>query len=686
MFLLLPRAGLSVALLLLFSTTAYGSSTAITATRDSTYYSGNGTLTAFSTGVLFANAAWAAWKLLVVLVSWFGLWAIDRPSLFLPKNTAYSQSLERLTISSPLPFNDKMPMNWSTPGSLRRSSVGGAASTWRTRRQRRLRAAILATLGSTPLTSSSSFFSPYLKSPYVNGHSPTLSRGGKSVFSPNSHQQSAFSPGLVGDIARPPQDEGVRRRASFVYPAQDTDRIVVESESGPMMSSPRRVDGLWESQAAHRRIRSLPSNNDNVDDDCKDARFSHPAVIDFSKLPKTSLASLPYLSSPPSRPNLHSHFSAFSSGANTPTPVEHLAPFPWRQPPPLTRQTTSSSFASPSPFIPSPSPSSPFTPQYPFPSPPPHELQQAWQPPSASAALSASTAFPAPPNLSFYPSIHQQQHSSPDPALAARSLVSNLESNLASNQVERQHLSAQLFDEVQRLQEAEAALDWEERRRMGLERNSLIVMPLSRRRSSGESEDAEEEEEEEESTSASASADDDFGSAASHLSISPSAHTVARPAHNYHHDHHHHLQYLSQPTSADIASEVVVSDPRHSVDTASTYSLPSSISAHSERSTLRGGSSSHGAVRTTTSFPSAAHALSLGGGGGYPFPATPREEDSGELGMQRLEPFMLSYGSDDGEGMSLSAYGSPMLVQGGNEDDEEEQEGQEVPPPPVEKD
>ncbi|KAI5476118.1 hypothetical protein MNV49_000388 [Pseudohyphozyma bogoriensis] len=54
--LLLPRAGLSLTLLLLFSSTTYGRQGA-TQARDVSYFGANGTLTAFASGVLIANSS-----------------------------------------------------------------------------------------------------------------------------------------------------------------------------------------------------------------------------------------------------------------------------------------------------------------------------------------------------------------------------------------------------------------------------------------------------------------------------------------------------------------------------------------------------------------------------------------------------------------------------------------------------
>lgn len=72
--LLLPRAGLSVALLLSFSSANpeyVGLIEAGFNGRDTTFFrAADGTLTDFARGVLFANAAWTAWRALVLFISW----------------------------------------------------------------------------------------------------------------------------------------------------------------------------------------------------------------------------------------------------------------------------------------------------------------------------------------------------------------------------------------------------------------------------------------------------------------------------------------------------------------------------------------------------------------------------------------------------------------------------------------
>lgn len=71
--LLLPRGGLSLALLFSFSSSVPGVvalADAGISFRDATYFRPDGALTDFARGVLIANAAWTLWKILVLTTSW----------------------------------------------------------------------------------------------------------------------------------------------------------------------------------------------------------------------------------------------------------------------------------------------------------------------------------------------------------------------------------------------------------------------------------------------------------------------------------------------------------------------------------------------------------------------------------------------------------------------------------------
>lgn len=72
--LLLPRAGLCLALLFAFSSSQaefVALAHAGAGHRDGTFFRGvDGTLTDYARGVLIANAAWTAWRALVLICSW----------------------------------------------------------------------------------------------------------------------------------------------------------------------------------------------------------------------------------------------------------------------------------------------------------------------------------------------------------------------------------------------------------------------------------------------------------------------------------------------------------------------------------------------------------------------------------------------------------------------------------------
>ncbi|KZT66490.1 hypothetical protein DAEQUDRAFT_730193 [Daedalea quercina L-15889] len=78
--LLLPRAGLSLAVLLAFWSPQAGAiaqDDAGVSSRDGTFFRADGTLTDYARGVLIANAAWTAWRILVLFLSLIGLWIVS---------------------------------------------------------------------------------------------------------------------------------------------------------------------------------------------------------------------------------------------------------------------------------------------------------------------------------------------------------------------------------------------------------------------------------------------------------------------------------------------------------------------------------------------------------------------------------------------------------------------------------
>ncbi|KAG2002585.1 hypothetical protein CC2G_004765 [Coprinopsis cinerea AmutBmut pab1-1] len=78
---LLPRAGLALGLILAFNPVWTDGSTGSIGSainRDATFFRrDNGLLTSYALGVLWANVAWTAWRVLVLLGSWIGLWVLS---------------------------------------------------------------------------------------------------------------------------------------------------------------------------------------------------------------------------------------------------------------------------------------------------------------------------------------------------------------------------------------------------------------------------------------------------------------------------------------------------------------------------------------------------------------------------------------------------------------------------------
>ena len=163
--LLLPRAGLSLAVLLLYGTTAYGSASMASMTRDSAYFGANGVLTGFASGVIMTNLAWAAWRVFLVAAAAAGLFILDGPcgSARRDSFSAYNHpSREHLT-SNMSPDAGSSPASPYSPQHPRASATG--LGEWRIRRARRLRTGILLCLRSStsaPSTPATSAPSPYV--------------------------------------------------------------------------------------------------------------------------------------------------------------------------------------------------------------------------------------------------------------------------------------------------------------------------------------------------------------------------------------------------------------------------------------------------------------------------------------------------------------------------------------------
>ncbi|BGP10959.1 hypothetical protein JCM10049v2_006853 [Rhodotorula toruloides] len=615
--LLLPRAGLTCAVILLYNTTAYGPTAAAVATsRDSAYFATDGTLSPFAFGVLMTNAVWAAWRLVLVVAAAVGLWLLE--SSCLKRRTAASSafihpSREHLAIALP-----DSPVVGRTDHARSSSSRRPSApfSDWRTRRQRRIRCAILACLGSTPLSMASTTFSPFLaKSPYVLGYSSSAYPDEKkeTVYDDQVHEQvpaGRKSARPSAEEQRPdfavqaidreqPRESAAQRYAAaasqprnfwssasnYVVPHPKTKLSPIISLSPATPSPPRfeaqtsGIDGRRASTLTaapragavggtnlHRRVRSLPVEQEHL------SPLPHHEV-QFSPRPlptvKTLLAQGQRNDRPNeqySRPQLVSQFSAISERPSSSRSV----PLGEVDANAIRRDSSTSSFASPMPSY-----------------------------------------FPHRPSAS-----HQPGNGNRIPSDENRSAL--LQTHLARGAAERQRLSTRLLDEVNRIQDEEALLREETLRQGGLHRNSQL---------------------------SSTEGGDSFETA------------QAGP-------------------SSDVAGDARRGSALSTVTASSAISQPTSVGGRSESSTLRGAVRTPEPayrLRSTTPLGAPADEPDVRQG------STAATEEASVEDESRLEPFRLSHRSN-ADTLSLSAYGSPRLEQGegtswqGIEDEREQEE------------
>ncbi|KAL8287305.1 hypothetical protein RQP46_003757 [Phenoliferia psychrophenolica] len=162
--LLIPRAGISIAVLLLYGTTAYGTPSVAMSTmgRDPGYFiQGSGVLSNWALILLLVNLIWAAYRLVLILIAAFGLLVLNSDS----------RTLEPRNPTSPEhPEHSPETQYTGETGRSRRLVI----SNFRTRRARRIAAAVeLCTFpepsprlsfGPTPRTQAHSIFeSPIIR-------------------------------------------------------------------------------------------------------------------------------------------------------------------------------------------------------------------------------------------------------------------------------------------------------------------------------------------------------------------------------------------------------------------------------------------------------------------------------------------------------------------------------------------
>ncbi|ORY47191.1 hypothetical protein BCR35DRAFT_356218 [Leucosporidium creatinivorum] len=493
--LLVPRAGLSLALLLLFGTTAYGTANETASDRDSAYFHRNGTLTGFAQGVLLTNCAWAALRLLFIVISYLGLFLLSKP---FSRSEAYSAyyhpSREHLNVVETEDDIDEKQYH-----ERRHASLPG----WKLRRDRRLRAAILVCLRSS--AQSSPAFSPYAKStPRIRpmDDDRDAEDDEKKAERRARREQKRLAKLALGGIDWQQLDQEMTPNT-----AQHDGRWGVVSPyvlpsprvHSPLMTfSPASVSEYAETPAMpssgglHRRVRSVPVRSQADEDEAeelREVRFDDaapraPSTSQRSPRPTTPQRS-PVLGtshrSPPPRPlslhvdaadtfvpGLKSHFSFISTeagGARTPGSGANsnlATPLPS----PALLRTVSTDVA----------PS--FTPQDEEPHSTPSLMVQPASPArSPGLGPSPRPTIPASPSSSIntqrQSTVTLEDHPSPSDVRYARHEV--LQRQIAQGVVERRQLSEKLLVEVQRLGEAEEAVRREERRLATLRRISEVT-------------------------------------------------------------------------------------------------------------------------------------------------------------------------------------------------------------------
>ncbi|KAM0790980.1 hypothetical protein ACM66B_004282 [Microbotryomycetes sp. NB124-2] len=338
--LLVPRAGLSLALLLLFGTTAYGSANVGPTERDNAYFRLNGTLTNFAQGVLLTNCVWAALRLLIVLVAAIGLFFFNKP--FARSSKRYSVHLtpsrEHLTAAATPEMEDELDEKADVRA--RRSSQPG----WSSRRDRRIRAAILLCLRPSSAHSSPGY-SPFFKRKASTDEWRTVDLDSSTRKSSEARREERRRAELANKGANwtyfhesdspdaPKVDSKWGMASSYISPrpkfasAAQPRSVAALSPHASSASEYQATPAL--SSGLHRRVRSVPvqtGENLTVGDQASDDEAAERVQVRFD-VPKSSASQLSASGLRPLslhldnidlmdeeilRPQLRSHFSYIS--------------------------------------------------------------------------------------------------------------------------------------------------------------------------------------------------------------------------------------------------------------------------------------------------------------------------------------------------------------------------------------
>lgn len=437
-----------------------------------------------------SNCVWAAYRLLLVVVSYIGLFCFSKPftSTHEPFSAYYHPSREHLNLVEDL--DDQL--DEKAHEQYRRAALPG----WRIRRDRRLRAAIFFCLrAATPSSNQSSpAFLPYVKPERrqrrVEEDLEIQEAEKKAERKARREQKRLASLSLRGiDWTRLDDERETLEKRTPGTTSTATDGGFWRATSPYVLPSPTVPSPLMTFSPAtnsetsvpspqtglHRRIRSLPADTEPDAEERVQVRFdvasATPSTIFTShRSPPPRPLSISGLHDAPLRPALQSHFSFISDGdtgsknANSGTSTPAVVVRPLYSPAlssvvdPITRKTPPiSSSAVFEPLVPIP----PRTPDL------NHAAGFEPQPPSTDPALEEDVTASATADI-----ISSSSSSTADLRSARHQL---LQRQLTQGAIERRRLSERLLVEVQKLGEAEEAVRREERRLATLRRISEVT-------------------------------------------------------------------------------------------------------------------------------------------------------------------------------------------------------------------
>ncbi|KAF8198242.1 hypothetical protein K438DRAFT_1759631 [Mycena galopus ATCC 62051] len=284
--LLLPRAGICLVVLFGFWGASAGQGqdggAPSPSLRDATFFHANGALTDYARGVLSANAAWAAWRALVCLAGWLGLWFFSGApcaGLCGPRHRWEEAATEKSTAlyADDLSDTDPLPWQWreDTARRVRRtyefcvnrppSGVGGGGH----RKREGAEADTSELLGAGPLT----------PAPEFEGMEQVMAAIGfpMATAPPTTAKRGALTGELfespIGEIPKVAKRSS-RDREKVVYPftgpsaqVSSRDRVPFPPSPGPLEPEETSGSGSLEEAEDGEELEEDEEDEDDDDDE-----------------------------------------------------------------------------------------------------------------------------------------------------------------------------------------------------------------------------------------------------------------------------------------------------------------------------------------------------------------------------------------------------------------------------------